>query len=146
MYMVSDGIYYIEDEDKYAKFDEYGRFISYVDQSTGTANSWANIDGKWYYYNSTGTMVTDKTLYLNGYWYAFDYEGTMVSNDFRWDWNSDYYYDALYYYTASVARLEAPNQWKIVNDEWCYFNADSSVAMGWINISGTLYYIGIVKY
>lgn len=146
IYMVSDGIYYIEDEDKYAEFDEYGRFISYVDIDenlpTGAANSWANIDGKWYYYNSTGTMVTDDTLYLNGYWYMFGGDGAMISDEFYFDWNSDYYSEILYYYTASGARLEAPNQWKIINGDWCYFNADSSVAIGWINISGTRYYIG----
>lgn len=140
--MVSSGIYYIDTEDKYATFDEYGRFISYVDIDenlpTGTASTWKNINGNWYYYNSIGTMVTDKTLYLNGYWYAFGDDGVMVSDEFYWDWNY-----GVYYYTASGARLEAPNQWKIINGEWCYFNADSSVAMGWINISGTLYYIGI---
>lgn len=136
--MVSDGVYYIEAEDKYAEFDKYGRFIGYVDadenRQTGAANTWANIDGKWYYYNSTGTMVTYDTLYLGGYWYAFGGDGAMISNDFSWGWD--------YYYTASGARLEAPNQWKIINGNWYYFNADSSVATGWINISGTRYYVG----
>lgn len=144
--MVSDGVCYIEAEDKYAEFDKYGRFIGYVDGygdeelPTGTANSWANIDGKWYYYNFTGAMVTYDTLYLDGYWYAFGGDGAMISNDFSWSW--DYYYEVLYYYTASGARLEAPNQWKLINGNWYYFNADSSVATGWINIYGTRYYVG----
>lgn len=145
-FMVNDGIYYIDTEDKYAEFDENGRFIRYIDQSTGKANSWANIDGKWYYYNSTGTKVTDITLYIDGYWYSFDYEGAMASNDFRWYWDSEYDYETLYYYTASGARFEASNRWEIINGDWCYFNADSSVATGWLNISGTRYYIGWKSY
>lgn len=145
-YMLRDGIGYIDAEDKYAKFDEYGRFIGYVDGygdeelPTGTANSWANINGKWYYYNSTGTMVTDKTLYLNGYWYAFDYEGAMVADRL---YTPEYYENSFYYYTSSGARLEAPNQWKLINGNWYYFGADSSVVLGWINISGTSYYINL---
>ncbi|MGN0451415.1 MAG: hypothetical protein ACI4FN_04800 [Acutalibacteraceae bacterium] len=145
-YMVSHGVYYIDTEDKYAEFDENGRFIRYIDQSTGKANSWANIDGKWYYYNSTGTKVTDITLYIDGYWYSFDYEGAMASNDFLGYWNSESDYETLYYYTASGARFEASNRWEIINGDWCYFNADSSVATGWLNISGTRYYIGWKSY
>lgn len=144
LYMAS-GICYIEAEDKYAEFDENGRYLGYVDgyydnePPTGNANSWANINGKWYYYNSTGKMVANKTLYIDGRWYAFDYEGVMKTDAICRDYDSY----KLYYYTSSGARLEAQNEWRLINGEWCYFGADSSVTGGWINISGYSYYIDI---
>lgn len=147
-YMLSDGVHYIDTEDKWGNFDKYGKFIGYVaepddDLPKGTANSWKKIDGKWYYYNSTGSMVSDCTLYLNGFWYQFDYSGAMVSNRFCYDHYG--YYGNIYYYTASGARLEAPNQWKMINGNWCYFNADSSVANGWVDVSGKRYFVDIFE-
>ena len=45
------------------------------------------------------------------------------------------------YYTASGARLMATSEWKLINNEWCYFNAEGRVVSGWVNINGVDYFI-----
>lgn len=136
IHILSDGIYYISADERYAEFDANGRFLGYVENNsglpTGTPNTWEYIGGKYRYYNSTGTTVKDTTLYIDGHWYAFDYDGYMLSNEF-------YYND--YYYTASGARLETPNQWQMIDGNWYYFGPDSSAVFGWIDIYGTRYYV-----
>ena len=139
--MLSNGICYIEAEEKYGNFDKYGKFLGYVDTDKSDSSSsqmgWKQINGAWYYYNSTGSLVYECSLYINNVWYCFGDDGKMLTNSF----NYDYYYGGLYYYTASGARLEIANQWKLINGNWCYFDAMGSVALGWININGTSYFI-----
>ena len=144
VWMVRDGIHYIEKEDKYAQFDEYGKFIKYVEpddeKQTGKANSWKYKDGKWYYYNSTGTMVQGETLYLGGAWYSFDYNGATKTNCVDYS-----YYDGnLYYYSSSGTRIDASGEWEFLNGKWYYFNADSSLAYGWISVNGARYYFNVI--
>lgn len=143
VWMVRDGIHYIEKEDKYALFDEYGKFIKYVEEDdekqTGKANSWELKDGKWYYYNSTGSMVKDETLYINNAWYCFGPDGIMMTNHIALDYSNIQFY----YYSASGARVDASSEWEFINGKWYYFNADSSLAFGWINVNGTRYYIDV---
>lgn len=141
-YMLSNGIEYIPTENRYAEFDASGKYLRYVEENgelpTGTPNTWEYIGGKFRYYNSTGTAVRDAALYIDGDWYAFDGNGYMLADTF----SSNHYYNE-YYYTSSGARLEAPNQWRIINGDWFYFGPDSSVVDGWIDINGTRYYLDI---
>lgn len=144
VWMCSDGVYYIENEDKWANFDKNGKFLGYVaepqwDAVKGSPNSWKQISGYWYYFNPTGTIVYGETLYIGGVWYAFDDKGRMVTNDFVYDYRSD----TFNYYTASGARLNAHAQWRQIKGEWCYFNADGTVAYGWVNDGGKSYYIDV---
>lgn len=143
-WMVSNGVHYIEKEDKYAEFDKYGRFVKYVSEDesnkTSKANTWELKNGKWYYYNSTGSMVKDETLYLGNAWYTFDSEGIMLTNYLGYS----YYSDNFYYYSASGARINASNEWKLIDGKWYYFNSDSSISWGWINVNGTQYYTDVI--
>ena len=140
VWMCADGVRYIESEDKYGEFDKYGRFIGYVDDALnipqGTANTWAYQDGKWYYYNSTGSMVRARTLYLGNAWYTFDFDGAMVSNCFYSSWDGNFRY-----YTASGAMLEACCEWKLIDGKWYYFDSNNYLVRGWFTIGNTRYYI-----
>lgn len=141
-YMLSNGIEYIPTENRYAEFDASGKYLRYVEENgelpTGTPNTWEYIGGKFRYYNSTGTAVKRTSLYIDGHWYAFDGNGYMLADTF----SSNHYYNE-YYYTSSGARLEAPNQWRIINGDWFYFGPDSSVVDWWMDINGTRYYLDI---
>lgn len=147
-YMLSNGIEYIPTENRYAEFDASGKYLQYVEENgelpIGTPNTWEYIGGKFRYYNSTGTAVKRTSLYIDGHWYAFDGNGYMLADTFSSiHTNGHNYYYGDYYYTSSGARLEAPNQWRIINGDWFYFGPDSSVVDGWIDINGTRYYLDI---
>lgn len=144
VWMVKDTIYHIEAEDKYAQFDEYGRFVKYVEdaQQTGKANSWEKKNGKWYYYNSTGAMVKGKTLYIDNAWYYFNAEGEMATDCISIDYTNFNF--KFYYYSSSGARVTASNQWKFINGEWYYFNSDNSIAYSWYSVNGTQYFTNIL--
>ncbi len=132
-WMYNGGVFYIEAEDKYAKFDKNGIYQGYVDYRvpTGTPYSWEYRDGNWYYYTSTGVAAYSCEMLLGNTWYAFDFEGKMIADNF---YNQ-------HYYQASGARLEASYQWALINNKWVYFGSDSKVKTGWINLNGTRYYI-----
>ena len=104
-----DGATYSEEEQ-----DEYGIALlansGWMHDNTGwwyqnsdgsyPVNQWYQLDGgKWYYFNSSGYMVTG-SQYINGKWYYFASTGEMLTG---WQQNSGgwWYYNSNGEYVAS---------------------------------------------
>lgn len=106
-------------------------------------NGWVKDEyGDWSYYKN-GEMLKETWLKDNGKWYYFDYVGLMISNGSYYIDNKDYIFD------KSGAMIEKKGWIRIVDvydsgiDEfWFWGNGDGTVAVGeWIKDNGKWYYI-----
>ena len=116
-------------------------------------STFQNINGKWYYFDADGWMVTGWLLY-NNYWYYFDSDGAMQCN--TW-----YLIDGKYYYFYSSGQMASntwinndyvdangiwiPNyrnaEWILSGNRWWYRHSDGSyTTSNWEFINGKWYY------
>jgi glucan-binding repeat-containing protein len=136
----------------YAK--KYG-FTFKTAQGTTVTTGWQEKNGKWYYYDSTGSAVTGEKK-LGGKWYYFDANGVMQTGWKQWagKW---YYYDLKsgamrqgawlsttngnwYYFDDTGAMVTG---WKRVNGTWFYFASSGAMVTGWKQLSGKWYYFDL---
>ena len=91
---------------------------------------WKQIDGKWYYFESTGVMQTGWKQ-VSGKWYYLHTDGAM-----RTDWKQiggKWYY----FHTDGAMRTD----WKQIDGKWYYFHTDGAMRTGWKQIGGKWYYL-----
>ena len=91
---------------------------------------WKQIDGKWYYFESTGVMQTGWKQ-VSGKWYYLHTDGAM-----RTDWKQiggKWYY----FHTDGAMRTD----WKQIDSKWYYFHTDGAMRTGWKQIGGKWYYL-----
>ena len=126
----------------YHKFAESGAWLGEVDPDNNgpdfknRADGWVQLNGNWYF-SMAGEAIIDESLYIDGKWYYFDEDGIMLSN--RFSSELYYKYDGFAYYTSSGARAEYTG-WKLINNNWVYFNDSSLVNIGWVLDGGKYYY------
>ena len=87
---------------------------------------WLNLNGTWYYLNSSGAMVTG-WLNLNGTWYYLNGSGAMVTG-----WLN---LNGTWYYLESSGVMKTG--WLKDNNKWYYFYdsgvmATNTTIDGWI--------------
>ncbi|MBO1869851.1 CHAP domain-containing protein [Lachnoanaerobaculum sp. Marseille-Q4761] len=90
---------------------------------------WKQIDGKWYYFESTGVMQTGWKQ-VSGKWYYLHTDGAM-----RTDWKQiggKWYY----FHTDGAMRTD----WKQIDGKWYYFHTDGAMRTGWKQIGDKWYY------
>ena len=130
-----------------------GNDWKYHSTKTGqcVTNSWKAINGKWYYFDDNGIMVTGNRD-IDGSTYFFESSGAMVSN--KWVGNYFYYADGRLakdtwvgnYYVDESGKW-VPNatdwQWKRSGDNWTYKNTRNGdyARDCWINDNGSWYYL-----
>ena len=97
-----------------------------------TRSGWELIDGKWYYFDGEGWMVTgwqwvgDKCYYLTS-------SGAMAAEA----WIGDYYVDASGAWVPGAVK----DGWILSGSRWWYRHADGSYTISdWELINGSLYY------
>ena len=78
---------------------------------------WKLIDGKWYYFESTGVMQTGWKL-ISGKWYYFHTDGAM-----RTGWKQ---IDGKWYYFHTDGAMRTG--WKQIDDKWYYLYEDGHMA------------------
>ncbi len=101
-------------------------------------NGWAEINGLWYYFDSSANMLTgwlqlgDATYYL------------QPGGDMTVGWGR---IDGKWYYFRPEAEGNAPKGsmvpagWRIIGAYYYFFNQDGSVYTGWLQQNGKFYYL-----
>lgn len=86
-------------------------------------------NGKWYWLNESGKMVTD-WKYINGKWYRFNDDGAMLSG---WSWSG-----GSWYYLNGSGAMET--NWFYTGGYWYYANDNGAMQKGVIrDKSNTVY-------
>ena len=134
-YMLSGGIY--EVDGKLCKFAEDGRYLGTVSEKAFAKDGWTKVGSDWYFVHA-GEPVTGLN-YIDGKWYAFDYSGVMQSNEFANDYEYDYDYVAGIYVDANGVKAKYTG-WKLIGGEWCYFDKENRVVLGWFQDNGKTYF------
>lgn len=92
---------------------------------------WKQQNGKWYYYNSDGSVSVGWHS-ISGKWYYFDGKGVMQTGWQRIG-------GKWYYLNGSGAGAMAKG-WKKVGNIWYYFNGSGVMQTGWQKINNIWYY------
>ena len=89
---------------------------------------WHQVNGKWYFSESSGAMVTGwKKL---GKWYYFGTDGAMKTG-----W---YQVNGKWYFSESSGAMVTG--WKKLG-KWYYFGTDGAMKTGWQRVGGKWYYL-----
>ena len=109
------------------------------DSGEYAANTWGLINGKWYYFDAQGNMVTG-WYQVGGQWYYMNpavgaNQGVMMTG-----WILDPAYNAWFYLNASGAMTTG---WQQVNGAWYYLNPVSDGTKGAMAANTTIdgYYV-----
>lgn len=115
--------------------DNYEVYLFNEDGSLVTGSGWKQIDGKWYYFNNNNSLVNGwKTI--NGKTYYFS--SNMSIGPTLIQGNRPEKVDL--YYFGEDGELINRKGWTKLNDNWFYFNDDSSLKTKWQTIGGKTYY------
>ena len=127
------------------------------------AAGWTEDNGNWYYYDSYGDPLTDTWKKSGNDWYYLNSDGIRAYsqqvdeyyvNDegkrvtYQWVsienedyWNEDDAPEFLYYYYGKDGKA-LTSTWASINGSWYYFNEDSIMETGSIQVDCYNYYLG----
>ena len=94
---------------------------------------WKRNDTGWWWEHHDGSYPKEKFEKIDGTWYYFDSSGYMLSD--KWKKHSD---GKWYYLDPSGAMSTG---WKKINGKWYYFNRDGSMQTGWVKYYDNWYYL-----
>lgn len=114
---------------------------------------WKEIDGKYYYFNENGIMLTDQWIgdyyvdkngvwlenyrpaqwmITNGRWWYREVDGSYPTSQWKEISNIWYYFDASGYCVTG---------WNYINGAWYYMDASGAMCTGWVSVGGRWYYL-----
>lgn len=133
--------------------------------STAFAKSagWTEENGNWHYLDSYGEPVTDTWKKNGDDWYYLDSDGIPATNmqideyyvgedgkrvTFKWVsvenedfWSEEDAPEQLHYYYGRDGKA-ITSKWASIGGQWYYFNENSHMETGSINVDGYNYYLG----
>ena len=107
----------------------------YYFRSGKPVTGWQKISGKWYYFYPDYYMMSSAYAYIDGKDYFFNKSGVLVSNPKGWlsDSDGDWYY---------FKNGKALTGWQKISGKWYYFYDDyPRMATGYEEIDGKYYYL-----
>lgn len=109
------------------------------DSGEYAANTWGLINGKWYYFDAQGNMVTG-WYQVGGQWYYMNPAAGANQGVMMTGWILDPAYNAWFYLNASGAMTTG---WQQVNGAWYYLNPVSDGTKGAMAANTTIdgYYV-----
>ena len=113
---------------------------------TELKNGWNKFDGK-YYYLENGNLISEQIKEIGGKFYGFDSFGTMYDDQpfDMWGWyDSDGdWHDGYYHYRAKSGGVLYVNEWYHYqdewNNEWYYYEEGGRAASGFKTVGGSDY-------
>jgi len=114
-------------DDSYA-FDKNGKTIK---------NNWYKlVSDIWVYLDKDGKAYKERWLLYNGKWYYFDLDGYMVTGYYNiWNKNTENY--TAYKFDENGVLMTG---WEKIDNKWYYFDNNSNYAKGLKKIGNTSYY------
>ncbi len=149
--------YYYKNGSKQTGWLKEGNKNYYLSIASGDGHmitDWATIDGKRYYFGTSGVMRTGWAK-INGSWYYFNSQGVMQTGWQTLSWSggqSEFYFGSNgemavnttvdgYSVDSNGAKItSATNGWKKSGGKWYYYENGSKVT-GWKKVSGRWYYM-----
>ncbi|MGG3561495.1 hypothetical protein ABES03_07795 [Neobacillus rhizosphaerae] len=90
---------------------------------------WAQIDGVWYYFNTTGDKVTGWN-YISGNWYFFNKSGAMVTGWVK---------DGKWYFLDNSGAMQTG--WVNDDGKWYFLDKSGAMQTGWVKVGGKWYFL-----
>ncbi|MCQ2533793.1 MAG: DUF4214 domain-containing protein [Clostridia bacterium] len=120
---IGGSTYYFNDDMKYG-WISLGNYMYYANTSTGALykNSLQQINGKTYYFSSSGFLLTGEQQ-INSSYYFFGNDGAMLTG-----WQ---YVRSGYHYYNSDGRRQGPG-WFTIGSTYYYLDSNSYRLTGWI--------------
>ena len=96
---------------------DYGKW-QYYRHGEALPAGWANLEGKWYFFDPSHDMKNGGWEFINGKWYYLSESGAMLTG------------------------------WQHLDGHWYYLNTLGAMETGWVKDNGTWYYLdksGVMK-
>ena len=111
-------------------FKEIDGVTYYFNSSGYMATGWASVNGSWYFFNPSGAMQKG-WIFTGNVWYYLDGTGKMQTG---WYLENK----TQYYLDASGAMVKG---WKKIDNKWYFFNDSGVMQTGWKLDGQTWYYL-----
>lgn len=95
------------------------------------ATGWKEIEGNWYFFDTSQGVLQTGWQYLNGAWYYLNNSGAMQTG-----WQS---INGSWYYLQDWGGMATG--WQYVEGVWYYLSSWGGMTTGWQSISGSWYYL-----
>ena len=109
----------------------YDGKLYYLDSNGRVVTGWGHIGGKWYYFDSSGAKQTG-WKYVDGNWYYLDGNGVMLTG-----WR---HIGGKWYYLNRKG--EMLTGWRLIGGKWYYMDSSGAMRTDWQRIKGVWYYLG----
>lgn len=108
----------------------------YFDANGWMVTGWLKVDGNWYYLSASGAMLTGWQQ-ISEKWYYLNSDGVMAADT----WVGEYYVDADGVWVPNKTKEEEKDRWIKIGNRWWYCHTDGSYTkLDWELIGGKWYY------
>ncbi|WP_080843964.1 M14 family zinc carboxypeptidase [Cytobacillus gottheilii] len=131
---LEEGVYYLHPEtgERQSGWVEFAEGWSYFSYETGARQTaWVTDQGKQYYLNDNGIMLSNGWYFIEETWYFFDKSGAMKKG-----WIKD---RNRWYYLMSSGKMATG--WVYDQYKWYYMNQSGAMVTGWVNEAGQWYFM-----